>query len=118
EQVRDELDQSIHKTNILNYVPYPEQERFHKSQATIRFASGGNRGGKTDSAVVDAIWTATNTHPYRAWPEEWGKGPIQLRFIVVDIDQGVNEFIIPKLRRWVAKSMLIEGAFEKSWDSG
>lgn len=118
EQAQQELEESIHKTNLYGYQPYPEQERFHRSQAFGRYISGGNRGGKTDAAVVDAIWTATGTHPYRPWPERWGRGPLQLRFIVVDIDQGVNEIILPKLRRWVPKSYLVDGLFEKSWDSG
>ena len=53
-----ELDQSIHKPNILNYgeKDYPEQLRFHKSEKRGRFISGGNRGGKTDAEVVESIW--------------------------------------------------------------
>ena len=69
----DEIERSVSsKPNILNYVPYPEQERFHRSTKEGRYVSGGNRGGKTDAIVVDAIWYCTNTHPYRARPEKWG----------------------------------------------
>ena len=46
-----------------------------------------------------------------------GNGPIQVRFVVVDIVKGVEQFILPKLRRWVAPSMCIGGSFDKSWDS-
>lgn len=114
---RDELDRSINKPNILNYVPYPEQERFHRSSAFGRYISGANRGGKTDSVVVEAIWWATGTHPYLNRPESWGKGPLQLRFIVVDVSKGVEQIILPKLKRWTSSSMLIDGNWDKSWDS-
>lgn len=113
----EEIERSVSsKPNILNYVPYPEQERFHRSTKPGRYVSGGNRGGKTDAIVVDAIWWATNTHPYTTRPEKWGAGPIQIRFIVVDVVKGVEQFILPKLRRWLAPSMCIDGSFDKSWD--
>ena len=114
-----ELDQSIHKPNILNYgeKDYPEQLRFHRSTARGRFISGGNRGGKTDAEVVEAIWWATNTHPYLKRPESWGLGPLQLRFVVVDIAKGVEQIILPKMKRWLPKSYLIEGNWDRSWDA-
>jgi phage terminase large subunit-like protein len=116
---REELDQSITKPNILNYRSgkYPEQDRFLMSSAFGRYVAGGNRGGKTDAIVIDSIWWATNTHPFLARPEKWGKGAIQIRFVVVDIEKGVNQIILPKLKRWSASSMLVDGSFEKSWDS-
>lgn len=112
-----ELEDSVTKPNILSYQPYPEQERFHRCELSGRYVSGGNRGGKTDSEVVEAIWWATNTHPFRKRPESWGTGALQLRFIVVDVAKGVEQIILPKLKRWCATSMLIDGSFEKSWDS-
>jgi phage terminase large subunit-like protein len=114
-----ELDGSIRKPNILAYggKPYPEQERFHKSDKRGRFLSGGNRGGKTDAEVVESIWWATNTHPYLKRPESWGNGAIQIRFVVVDIAKGVEQIILPKLKRWMTSSMLIEGSWDKSWDA-
>jgi len=114
-----ELDQSIHKPNILNYgeKDYPEQLRFHKSSARGRFVSGGNRGGKTDAEVVESIWWATNSHPYLKRPEEWGNGPLQLRFVVVDVAKGIEQIILPKMQRWIPKSYLRDGSWDKSWDS-
>lgn len=114
-----ELDQSIHKPNILNYgeKDYPEQLRFHKSSARGRFVSGGNRGGKTDAEVVESIWWATNSHPYLKRPEEWGTGPVQLRFVVVDVAKGIEQIILPKMQRWIPKSYLKDGSWDKSWDS-
>jgi len=114
-----ELDGSVRKPNILAYggKPYPEQERFHKTAKRGRFLSGGNRGGKTDAEVVEAIWWATNTHPYIERPETWGKGAIQIRFVVVDIAKGVEQIILPKLKRWMTSSMLVDGSWDKSWDA-
>ena len=117
--VVQELDHSIHQPNIFGFgqKEYPEQQRFHMSLKLGRFVSGGNRGGKTDATVVDAIWTATDTHPYRMRPEAWGTGPVQLRFVVVDVSKGIEQIILPKMKRWIPKSYLIDGSWDKSWDS-
>ena len=114
-----ELDQSVHQPNILNYgeKEYPEQLRFHKCSYRGRFISGGNRGGKTDAIVVEAIWWATNSHPYLLRPLEWGTGAIQLRFVVVDVSKGIEQILIPKMKRWIPRSYLIDGDWSKSWDS-
>lgn len=115
----DELDSSVRKPNILAYgqKDYPEQKRFHQTAKRGRFLSGGNRGGKSDAEVVEAIWWATNTHPYIDRPESWGRGAIQLRFVVVDIAKGVEQIVLPKLRRWTTTSMLVNGSFSDSWDN-
>ena len=42
---------------------------------------------------------------------------MQLRFVVVDVVKGVEGIILPKLRRWCATSMLIDGSFDRSWDA-
>lgn len=115
----EELDSSVRKPNILAYgqKDYPEQKRFHMTAKRGRFLSGGNRGGKSDAEVVEAIWWATNTHPYIPRPESWGKGALQIRFVVVDIAKGVEQIVLPKLKRWTTTSMLVEGSFDKSWDA-
>lgn len=113
-----ELDSAISRPNILSYKPYePGQMQFHKCQLTGRYTSGGNRAGKTTSEVIDMIWTATNTHPYRERPKRWGNGPLRLRCVVVDIDKGVHGIILPELRRWCSTSMLIDGSFDNSWNN-
>ena len=114
-----ELDQSIHKPNILNYGErdYPEQLRFHKSDKRGRFISGGNRGGKTDAEVVESIWWATDSHPYLSRPAHWGSGPLQFRFVVVDVAKGIEQIILPKMKRWIPRSFLIDGDWSKSWDN-
>lgn len=115
--VIDELESSTTRPNILAYTPYPEQERFHSCDAFGRYISGGNRGGKTNSIVAEMVWWGTNTHPYLMRPDHWGRGPLHQRVIVVDITKGVEQIILPKLRELTPKSALIDGVFEKSWDS-
>lgn len=114
---RDELASSVHQGNILSYKGYPKQMEFHECDAWGRYVAGANRSGKTDSAVVEMIWIATNTHPYWKRPPHWGEGAIQCRFIVVDIVKGVEKIILPKLKRWLATSMLTNGNWEDSWDN-
>lgn len=112
-----ELDSFITRPNILSYKPYPAQLDFHKCDKTILYLSAGNRAGKTTCAVVDCIWTATNTHPYRERPGRWGTGPLRIRWVVVDIDKGVHGIVLPELKRWCSTSMLVNGSFEDSWNN-
>lgn len=114
---REELASSISKGNRLSYKPYPKQEEFHRSQAWGRYVAGANRAGKTDSEVMEVIWQATDTHPWRPRPESWGHGAIQCRFVVVDIVKGVDKIILPKLKRWLATSDLVNGSWDDSWDT-
>lgn len=50
----------------VTYVENPVQKKFHKSDAFIRALFSGNGVGKTTACLMEAIWTATGTHPYRA----------------------------------------------------
>lgn len=112
-----ELDGPIRKGNRYTYKPYPKQEEFHQSPCLGRYIAGANRAGKSDAEVMEAIWWCTNTHPYLSRPESWGHGAIRGRFVVVDLVKGVEDIILPKLKRWCATSDLKNGSFEDSWDS-
>jgi phage terminase large subunit-like protein len=112
-----ELDKAIVKPSIYRYEPYSDQLEFHLSECPGKFASGGNRAGKTTSVVIEAIMWATNTHRWRARPVGWGQGPLQLRFIAVDIEKGINQILLPAFKRWTPRSELIDGSWEKSWNS-
>lgn len=112
-----ELDSPLRRGNRLSYKPYPKQEEFHRSPCLGRYIAGANRAGKSDAEVMEAIWWCTNTHPWLKRPESWGNGAIRGRFVVVDIVKGVEDIILPKLKRWCASSDLINGRFDDSWDS-
>lgn len=112
-----ELESPIRKGNRYSYTPYPKQEEFHKSPCLGRYIAGANRAGKSDAEVMEAVWWCTDTHPYLPRPESWGKGALRIRFVVVDIVKGVEDIILPKLKRWCATSDLKGGSFEDSWDN-
>lgn len=115
------LEASVLQPNILNFggKPYPEQDRFFASQKRLRFISGGNRGGKSDAAVVDAINLALSLKMkgFRTRDPRWGQGAIQIRFVATDITKGVEQILLPKFKRWLAPSMLVKESWDKSWDS-
>lgn len=111
-----ELDRSITLPNIKAYKPYGAQLPFHESDAFGRILTAGNRAGKTDSMVVEFIWWASDTHRYQARPSKWGVGPLQLRIIVVDVEKGVNQIMLPKFKRWMTRDMLVDGSWDKSWN--
>lgn len=112
-----ELDAPVRRGNRFTYVPYPKQEAFHRSTCMGRYVAGANRAGKSDAEVMEAVWWCTDTHPYLDRPESWGSGPIRGRFVVVDIVKGVEDIILPKLKRWCATSDLVNGKFDDSWDN-
>lgn len=97
--------------NILAYKPHKKQELFHASLDYLRLYLGGNRSGKTFGAVVEDIWWASKTHPYRTLPE----GPIRGRVVAVDIERGVMQIILPIFKQLIAPSMLVNGKWEDSW---
>jgi phage terminase large subunit-like protein len=107
----------LERPNIYGYVPYPEQEAFHRNEKIGRYLAGGNRGGKTDAMVAEMVYVAIDEHPFFKRPESWGTGPLQLRCFVVDVKKGVDQILIPKLKRYIPTSFLIEGDWEKSWDT-
>lgn len=113
---REELATAVQRGNRFTYRPYPKQEEFHRCDAFGRYVAGANRAGKSDCEVMEVIWLATDTHPYRERPAKWGHGAIQCRFVVVDIVKGVDKIILPKLKRWLATSDLVNGSWDESWD--
>jgi hypothetical protein len=91
---------------------------FTKSPSRGRFVSGGNRGGKTDAEVVESHLVGDRHSSVSEEARAWGAGPLQLRFVVVDIAKGVEQIIVPKLKRWIPKSYLVgENSWDKSWDN-
>ena len=111
------LDAAINRPNIRSYRPYPAQLAFHSCLLTGRYMSAGNRAGKTTAAVIDAIWTAMDQHPHRPRDERWGKGPVRLRWVAVDVDKGVLAIALPEFKRWMAPTMLVNGTWEDSWNN-
>lgn len=70
----------------------------------------------TDAMVAEMVFWATDTHPWQQRPGEWGSGSLQLRCFVVDVEKGVNQILLPKLKRYIPSSYLVDGDFDKSWN--
>ena len=73
------------------------QEKFHKSQATIRLFLGGNGSGKSTSGATETSWAATGDHPYLKYPL-----PSRGRIATTSFDK-IDQVIIPQLNAWIPK---------------
>lgn len=105
------LNRKATKPDIDGYKPQEHQIDFHSSTAGGRCVFGGNRSGKTISSVVEMIWWATGTHPYKRTP----RPPVALRHVAVDKPQGVDK-ILKELYKQLCPPRILEGrAFEKAW---
>lgn len=88
---------------FLTYRPHPIQEKFHKSKRRFRCIIGGNRSGKTYSSIMEAVWMATGTHPYK-------KVEVPNQGWVVSLDFPTSRDVAQPL----VKSMLGQG-YLKNW---
>ena len=73
--------------DIDGYKPLPHQKEFHGDRTVGRVIFGGNRSGKSLSSVVEMIYWATGTNPYRSTP----RPPVSLRHVAVDKPQGIDK---------------------------
>lgn len=74
---------------------------FHRSSAQIRLMCAGNRGGKSETTVMEGIWLSLGIHPYHkiAVPN---KGKMYGdTFPIITM-----ETFGPKLKKWLPKSAL------------
>lgn len=109
--LNDGLRKQATKPNILGYKPHEKQLAFHKSEKHGRLYIGGNRSGKTYSAVAEDCWWLTGTHPYITTPPP----PIRGRVVTVDFTQGLEQIILPLFKSLLPASALIDGSWEKSY---
>lgn len=112
ELFKQTLADAVGRPTIYNYVPHAKQLKFHKSTKKIKLYIGGNRSGKTVGGIVEDIYWMKGEHPHRKVPP----APTEGRIITFSRNEGINELIIPKLKTWLPPSMLINGAWEDSYD--
>ena len=111
-QLRDGLSLARTRPTIHNYGPHEKQVLFHQSKANGRLFIGGNRSGKTVGGVVEDVWFSQGQHPYRELPPP----PLHGRIVTVSRSEGINQLIIPELQKWLSPSMLVNGAWEDSYN--
>lgn len=100
------------RPNVHAYEPHAKQLAFHKATKHTRLFLGGNRSGKTTTGIIEDIYWARGNHPHRKVFEP----PVAGRIVTVDILQGINQIIIPNLKRWMPPSLLINGSWEDSYN--
>src|SRR5690554_6239304 len=93
------LKSSTVAPNIKKYQPHEKQYIFHSSTKKAKLYIGGNRSGKSVGGVIEALWRATCTHPYR--PDLNEIGPTRGRVVAVDFVNGVEKIIFPIYKQWV-----------------
>ena len=113
-QLASGLRQQARNTNIYGYVPHAKQNKFHVSMAHMRLYIGGNRAGKTTAGVIEDIWWATGTHPFRETPPP----PVQGRVVGVDFARGVELILLPEFKRWCPAIYLRGGSWASAYHSG
>lgn len=116
--IRDQLIVAARRTavnpGIEGYKPQDHQIKFHKSEAFIKLFLGGNRAGKTVAGATDIVWKAIGRHPYN----QKHKGPLRLRAVGGDFEEGIKRIILPEIAKWVPPSELIKGSWEESYAAG
>ena len=60
------------------YVPNDYQRPFHECMAKETLLIGGNRSGKTMSAMMELAWAATGTHPIK---DKYPDGPLNIGIV-------------------------------------
>lgn len=110
----DLLQSSTLAPNIKKYQPHEKQHTFHTSTHKSKLYIGGNRSGKSVGGVIEALWRATCTHPYR--PDLNALGPTRGRVVAVDFVNGVEQIIFPIYKQWVLPSSLRGGSWDRAYD--
>lgn len=101
------------RPNLLAYKPHDKQIAFHSSQKRNRLYIGGNRSGKTTGGIVEDLMWCRGVHPYREIPV----GGVRGRIVAVDFFHGIEQIIIPEIKRWCPMSDLRGGTWTSAFDT-
>ncbi len=85
---------------LATYAPHSGQLDFHKSNHKIRLIVCGNRWGKTECSVVEALQLCLGTHPYHP-----RKLPVKGK-IYAETYGHISQYIEPKILKWVGERHL------------
>lgn len=81
-------------TKLLSFTPHPKQLEFYRLPNKIRVFCGGNRSGKTTTAIYEFVYAALGIHPWQDWPPP----PLKLRVIGPDFNTVINEVHVPRFK--------------------
>lgn len=114
-----EWNETLKANPMLGYTPAgPKHWEFHESTALRRLISGGNRAGKTTTAIADDI---IQMSPVELLPEhlhQWKRHecPFYVRLMAPDMKRTMIPVIHQKLKEWLPKELLRGGSFERAYD--
>lgn len=89
-----------------------DQYGFHYSVADERWIFGGNRSGKTEAGVADAIWFAVGEHPVRSITR---KPPVKIRHTAPKWREGIVGTILRKYKEMVPRDYLRGSSWSDAW---
>lgn len=107
-----ELKRRQKEEKIRYWKPHPKQLDAVRSKAKIRLVLGGNRSGKSEWGVIEAISHALGYRPYLKQDDPDYlvdvKIPSRGRICGEDYRNHIGNIIIPKLREWIPKGEIAE----------
>lgn len=96
EALKAELERRAGKDRLLNYTPHPKQKLLHGAinSHKIVIALCGNRWGKTECLIAEALSQALG---YRPWDNTKTRTPPSKILICVPQFAAISDYIVPKL---------------------
>ena len=102
-----------HSGGLLNApIPSNDQAGFINSTADERWVFGGNRSGKTETAVQDCDKFCRGAHPVRSAIR---KAPVKVRYCAPKWRDGIEGVVLQKFREVCQRHLLRGGAWDKAW---
>jgi phage terminase large subunit-like protein len=103
---------------IQFYKPHPKQALFHQSRSYIKAFLGGNQSGKTTAGVLDDLIQAVDREslPEHLRPFKRFEPPFLCRIVTPDFTSTMEGVVFEKLKEWVPKDQLRDGAWDKAYD--
>lgn len=92
--------------------PNNDQCGFINSPAKIRAIFGGNRSGKTEAGMADALLFLFGQHPIRS---SGRKPPVYIRYLAPSYEDGVKAVIHKKIKELAPRHLLKGGLWETAW---
>lgn len=96
-------------------MPCSDQYGFLHSSAKERWLFGGNRSGKTETAVADCLLLCIGEHPV------WSKGhppPVHVWFCAPSWTDNLVGVVLKKIREMARRKDLPKSGFDRAWMAG
>ena len=111
-----ELERRHREERLRDFVPTAppsnDQAAFIKSTAKIRAVFGGNRSGKTECGMADALMFLFGTHPIRSKDRP---APVYIRYLAPSYEDGIKAVIHKKIKELAPRHLLKGGSWSTAW---